>query len=241
MQKGARGRQFGLQLRDFLLDGVVARHRGRRGAALLAAGEFGQGFQQPPGDPERDAGEAGCVKKMGRNAVQRLRQHPFLRRVAVGGVLIRNEQVLDGVGIAAGAAQAQNVPVVDHLSLRFQEHEAAVVRPSVADMRRAVGVLHRAVGADPGCVAAAAGETPGAGQTVAALDADGFAGVVLAATFAVLGLLPLVPLAELGFAVAFGVLLDTIIVRSILVPALVHEIGPKIWWPSKLQHEDIKS
>jgi RND superfamily putative drug exporter len=61
------------------------------------------------------------------------------------------------------------------------------------------------------------------------------AGVVLAATFAVLGLLPLVPLAELGFAVAFGVLLDTIIVRSILVPALVHEIGPKIWWPSKLQ------
>jgi RND superfamily putative drug exporter len=60
------------------------------------------------------------------------------------------------------------------------------------------------------------------------------AGIVLAATFAVLGLLPLVPLAELGFAVGFGVLLDTIIVRSILVPALVHEIGPKIWWPSKL-------
>jgi len=63
------------------------------------------------------------------------------------------------------------------------------------------------------------------------------AGIVLAATFAVLGLLPLVPLAELGFAVAFGVLLDTIIVRSILVPALVHEIGPKIWWPSKLQNK----
>jgi RND superfamily putative drug exporter len=60
------------------------------------------------------------------------------------------------------------------------------------------------------------------------------AGIVLAATFAVLGLLPLVPLAELGFAVAFGVLLDTIVVRSILVPALVHEIGPKVWWPSKL-------
>ena len=63
------------------------------------------------------------------------------------------------------------------------------------------------------------------------------AGVVLAATFAVLGLLPLVPLAQLGFAVAFGVLLDTIIVRSILVPAMVHEIGPKIWWPSKLQNK----
>ena len=60
------------------------------------------------------------------------------------------------------------------------------------------------------------------------------AGIVLAATFGVLGILPLVFLAQLGFAVAFGVLLDTIIVRSSLVPALVHEIGPKVWWPSKL-------
>lgn len=61
------------------------------------------------------------------------------------------------------------------------------------------------------------------------------AGVVLAATFAVLGILPLVFVAELGFAVGFGVLLDTILVRSILVPSLVHDIGGKIWWPSKLQ------
>ncbi len=60
------------------------------------------------------------------------------------------------------------------------------------------------------------------------------AGIILAATFAVLGILPLVFLAELGFAVAFGVLLDTMLVRSILVPALSHDIGKKIWWPSKL-------
>jgi RND superfamily putative drug exporter len=60
------------------------------------------------------------------------------------------------------------------------------------------------------------------------------AGIVLAATFTVLGILPLVFLAELGFAVSFGVLLDTLIVRSILVPALVHSIGAKTWWPSKL-------
>jgi RND superfamily putative drug exporter len=64
------------------------------------------------------------------------------------------------------------------------------------------------------------------------------AGIVLAATFGVLGILPLVFLAELGFAVGFGVLLDTIIVRSILVPALVRDIGGKVWWPSKLQHRD---
>jgi RND superfamily putative drug exporter len=57
------------------------------------------------------------------------------------------------------------------------------------------------------------------------------AGVVLAATFSALGVLPLVPFAELGFAVAFGVLLDTLIVRSLLVPALVHELDDKVWWP----------
>ena len=60
------------------------------------------------------------------------------------------------------------------------------------------------------------------------------AGVVLAATFSVLGILPLVFLAEIGFTVAFGVLLDTIVVRSILVPALSHDLGRIIWWPSAL-------
>jgi putative drug exporter of the RND superfamily len=61
------------------------------------------------------------------------------------------------------------------------------------------------------------------------------AGVVLAATFSALGVLPLVPFAELGFAVAFGVLLDTLIVRSLLVPALVHELDERVWWPIGLR------
>ena len=61
------------------------------------------------------------------------------------------------------------------------------------------------------------------------------AGIVLAATFTVLGVLPLVALAEIAFAVAFGVLLDTLVVRSLLVPALVHIIGKRIWWPAKLE------
>jgi RND superfamily putative drug exporter len=64
------------------------------------------------------------------------------------------------------------------------------------------------------------------------------AGVVLAATFSVLGVLPLVFLAEVGFAVAFGVLLDTIVVRSLLVPALVYEVGKPVWWPSRLARRD---
>jgi RND superfamily putative drug exporter len=63
------------------------------------------------------------------------------------------------------------------------------------------------------------------------------AGVVLASTFAILGILPLTFLAEPAFAVGFGVLLDTIVVRSILVPALVRDIGGKIWWPSQLRNK----
>ena len=64
------------------------------------------------------------------------------------------------------------------------------------------------------------------------------AGIVLAGTFSVLGVLPLVFLTQIGFVVAFGVLLDTFLVRSVLVPALVLDIGPKIWWPSRLAQTD---
>ena len=64
------------------------------------------------------------------------------------------------------------------------------------------------------------------------------AGIVLAATFLVLGVLPLVFLREIGFAVAIGVLLDTFIIRSTLVPALAYDIGKRIWWPSKLAKAD---
>ena len=59
------------------------------------------------------------------------------------------------------------------------------------------------------------------------------AGLVLAATFLILGSLPLVFLAELGVTVALGVMLDTMIVRSILVTALNLDLGDKIWWPSR--------
>ena len=60
------------------------------------------------------------------------------------------------------------------------------------------------------------------------------AGIVLAGTFLVLAVLPLVFLTQIGFLIAFGVLLDTFVVRSILVPALVLDIGDRIWWPSAL-------
>jgi putative drug exporter of the RND superfamily len=60
------------------------------------------------------------------------------------------------------------------------------------------------------------------------------AGCVLAATFAVLATIPLTSLTEIGFAVAFGILLDTIVVRSVLVTALNLDVGRWMWWPSQL-------
>ena len=64
------------------------------------------------------------------------------------------------------------------------------------------------------------------------------AGIVLAGTFSVLAILPLVTLTEVGFVVAFGVLLDTLIVRSILVPALTLDVGARMWWPSNLARRE---
>ncbi|MFE9746917.1 MMPL family transporter [Saccharothrix saharensis] len=60
------------------------------------------------------------------------------------------------------------------------------------------------------------------------------AGVVLAATFSALAVLPILFLAQIAFIVAFGVLLDTFVVRSLLVPALAVDVGRRIWWPSRL-------
>ncbi|MBW8487621.1 MMPL family transporter [Actinomadura parmotrematis] len=60
------------------------------------------------------------------------------------------------------------------------------------------------------------------------------AGVVLAATFGALSVIPLVFLVQISFIVAFGVLLDTLAVRSLLVPALVHDLGDRAWWPGRL-------
>ncbi|HEX5712902.1 MAG TPA: MMPL family transporter [Solirubrobacterales bacterium] len=64
------------------------------------------------------------------------------------------------------------------------------------------------------------------------------AGIVLAGTFSVLAVLPLTFLTELGFVVAFGVLLDTFLVRSVLVPSIALSLGDKFWWPSALSKRD---
>jgi RND superfamily putative drug exporter len=59
------------------------------------------------------------------------------------------------------------------------------------------------------------------------------AGIVLASTFSALSLIPILFLVQIAFIVAFGVLLDTLVVRSLLVPAFAYDIGGRIWWPSR--------
>ncbi|HMM83581.1 MAG TPA: MMPL family transporter [Terrimesophilobacter sp.] len=76
-----------------------------------------------------------------------------------------------------------------------------------------------------------AGILRGLGKTGSVITS---AGIVLAATFAALSVIPILFLVQIAFIVAFGVLVDTIIVRSLLVPALSYDIGKAIWWPSKL-------
>jgi RND superfamily putative drug exporter len=65
------------------------------------------------------------------------------------------------------------------------------------------------------------------------------AGVVLAATFSALSVIPLLFLAQIAFIVAFGVLLDTLLVRTVLVPALAYDLGRRIWWPARLSSKEV--
>ena len=91
-------------------------------------------------------------------------------------------------------------------------------------------------------VARAREETPERGTRdgmVRAVSATGgvitSAGIVLAAVFAVLGVLPLIVLTQLGIIVGLGILLDTFMVRTVVIPALFALIGPRIWWPAPIE------
>lgn len=81
------------------------------------------------------------------------------------------------------------------------------------------------------------------GGIVRAVSATGAvitsAGIVLAAVFAVLGVLPLIALTQLGIIVGLGILLDTFVVRTVVIPALFTLIGPAIWWPA-FRRDDIE-
>lgn len=67
------------------------------------------------------------------------------------------------------------------------------------------------------------------------------AGIVLAATFSVLALMPIVFMMQIGILVAVGVLLDTFIVRTLLVPGLIHHLGRRTWWPTRIKDQNRSS
>lgn len=67
------------------------------------------------------------------------------------------------------------------------------------------------------------------------------AGILLAAVFAALGVLPLVALAQVGIVIFLGVLLDTLVVRTLLIPAVVQLLGDRFWWPAKLGAQSLRS
>ncbi|WP_051027044.1 MMPL family transporter [Nocardia higoensis] len=88
-------------------------------------------------------------------------------------------------------------------------------------------------------------EAPGHGTArgvVRAVSATGpvitSAGIVLAAVFCVLGVLPLITLTQIGIVVGIGIVLDTFVVRTVVVPALFALVGPRIWWPAKLDESE---
>ncbi|MCG5465773.1 efflux RND transporter permease subunit [Micromonospora sp. MED01] len=67
------------------------------------------------------------------------------------------------------------------------------------------------------------------------------AGVLLAAVFAVLGVLPLITLTQIGIIVCIGVLLDTLLVRTVLVPALAFLLGDRFWWPGRITRDPVQA
>jgi RND superfamily putative drug exporter len=66
------------------------------------------------------------------------------------------------------------------------------------------------------------------------------AGILLAAVFAVLGVLPLVALAQIGVIICVGVLLDTLVVRTVLVPAVALLLGDRFWWPRRVGAGEVR-
>ena len=89
---------------------------------------------------------------------------------------------------------------------------------------------------DPGARGGGPRTAPARGRCGALVDTGGVvtgAGLILAGTFATLTLLPLEELIQIGATVAIGVLLDTFVVRALLIPAITYRLGERAWWPSR--------
>ena len=157
----------------------------------------------------------------------------LLLRAVVAPLLL----IGDRRAVVRRGARHQRAGLQARLRLRRRGHVVPAVRLRVPGR---AGHRLQHLPDDPGARGGAPGTAPGAAALIGLAATGGVitsAGLVLAGTFAVLGTLPLVAFAEIGFAVALGVLLDTLVVRSVLVTALNLDIGRRMWWPSRLSKD----
>src|SRR5882724_7147411 len=177
MDQGAGRAQLCLALRDLRLDHVVLAQSTAGAAGDLVAGQHDKRVERAAGDAERDIGEARGVDHAAGKAVEQARLAALGLVVARGGVFLRDEEVVEAIAVAAGAAQPDDLPVVDDLGAGLREqdraHEWAAVR---VEPRRAVRLKDRNVGAEPGGVPAAGGKAPAPGDPDAAVDGGAASG-----------------------------------------------------------------
>src|SRR6185437_6975665 len=164
-------------LRDLRLDHVVGAQRALRPAGYLVAGDLDERLVGAARDPQGHVRKAHRVNHAAGELIERARLAPLGIVVARGGIGLADEMVLELVAVAAGAAQAEHLPVVDDRRLLFGNEHRAGNLPSVrAEAWAAVRLEDRAMRAEPGGVPAAGREAPLPGNAVAALGDDAFAG-----------------------------------------------------------------
>ena len=165
---GPRRAQAGFGAADQALHGVVFAHR-LQSLRCLAARELNGRIERGAGDADRGRGKAHAEHHVGGELVER----PFFAQrrgiVAQCGEFVRNEQIIDRIGVGAGAPQADHVPDVVHRGIGHRKQDGADLRRTVRLLpRRAVGLDDPDMGAEPARLPGAAGKIPARAGPVAA-------------------------------------------------------------------------
>ena len=165
---GARGAQVRLGAPDQALHGVVVAHR-LQSLRGLAARKLDRGIERGAGDADRGRGKAHAEHHVGGELVERSCFAQGRGIVAQRGEFFRDEQILDRIGVGAGAPEADHVPDVVQGGIRHRKQDGADFRRAVGlEPRRAVGLDDPDMGAEPARLPHAAGEIPARAGAVAA-------------------------------------------------------------------------
>src|SRR6266446_8251979 len=171
VDQGAGRAQFRLALRHLRLDHVVLAQSAAGTAGDLVAGQHDKRVERAAGDAERNVGEARGVNHAAGEAVEQTGLAPLGLVVARGGVFLRHEKVVEAIAVAAGAAQPDDLPIVDDLGAGLRKQYGTDERAAVrVEPRGAVRLEDRDMRAEPGGVPAAGGEAPAPGDADAAFD-----------------------------------------------------------------------